>query len=171
MLTNKELRAVRRYQKLLPTHTSITDNDRELIRKATAPMRVVLSHKDKMRPLMLFSLLQKKTLQEIEVLSIYDLIDIYLGKDMRYRRLLDILPDVLIVYAGYDEFPNKQLENAFIQVSENIRAHNKSLWLYYKGTHYHMKARYPSLTAYLERVSYEVLELDKGQAGELEEEL
>ena len=86
---------------------------------------------------MLLSLLQIPRLVDLEVLSIYDLIDIYLDKDRRYRRLLDIQPEVLVVYAGYDEFPNKQLENAFIQVSENIKAHNKNIWLYYKGTSPH----------------------------------
>lgn len=169
MPSREELRAIRRYQKLLPALNTITDQDRALLKRAHKPMRLILSHKDKMRPSMLLSLLQKPKLQEIEVLSIYDLIDIYLGKDLRYKRLLDIMADVLIIYAGYDEFPNKQLENAFIQVSENIRAHGKSLWLYYKGTTHHLKARYPALYAYLEKTSYETVDMNKGQDGEVED--
>ena len=158
---------VRRYQKLLPADR-LSIEEKQILKNAKGRFQVVLSDKDNMRGVFLYMLLLREKLFNIELLSMYDLIDIYLEKDKRYERLLDIKPDILMIYAGYDEFANKRIEEAFAQVSENLRVSRKALWLFYKGSYGNMKTRYPSLTSYIERRKYKVLELDKVIGGEEE---
>lgn len=152
---------VRRYKSLLPSG-GLSQTSREILSTATSKYRLVLSNNDVMRSSFFFMLLQQHTLTDIDLFSLYDFIDIYLEKSTRYQRLLDITPPVLLVYAGFEEFTNKRLEEAFIQVAENQRVHRNQLWFFYRGSQSQMKARYPTIQTYMERCKYQVLDLSKG---------
>lgn len=163
------LMLVRRYKKLLPAK-DLTSEVRGQLSKLSSHFRLVCYSKDLMRSVFLYQLLQQP-MTSIEVLSVYDLIDIYLEKDSRYKRLLDITPPVLLLYAGYEEFANKRLEEAVIQVIENQKVHRNQVWLFYKGTLSNLETRYPVLSKYMkESAMFEALDLNKGsQSKEVDE--
>lgn len=165
-----EMRLIRRYKKLLPAGP-LTAPQKEELKKLEGRFRLVTSPSDLMKQAFLFQLLGEPQARNIELLSAYDLIDIYLEKDTRYQRLLDITPEVLCVYAGYGEFTNKRLEEAVIQVSENQRVHHNQVWVFYKGSPREMDQRYPVWYRYLTERGYKTLELGTATSTEEVEDI
>jgi len=156
---------VRKYQKLLPAN-NLSNNEKSLLSEIEGDFRVVISSRDIMKGAFLYMLLKERDLYRIELLSLYDLIDIYLGKNPTYERLLDINPDVLLLYAGYEEFENKRTEEAFAQVAEHLRVNHKKLWLFYRGSKAEMEGRLPQLYQYTVRRKYNTLDMNKTVVGE-----
>ena len=91
----------------------------------------------------------------------YELIDIYLEKSLKYTRILDINPEVLLLYAGYNEFTNKRLEEAVLQVLANQKVTGKSMWVYFKGTQKDFITKYPEWHKQMMDQKYQELFLDR----------
>jgi len=166
----KELRIIRRYRKLLPTDSDLSDIEKRILKRVKGKYRLYINSSDKMKSMFLFSLLDEGKYLSIDLLSIYDLVDIFLGNNPKYRRLLDVERDPLLIYMGYYEFPNKRLEEAFVQVAENLRLKGKRLWIYYKGTAREFSSNYPMVYNYVRSNKYEAVDFNKlGGQGEVKE--
>lgn len=161
-------RIVRRYKELLPIDTPITEEDKERLRYEAPLKPTLITHKeDKCRAALLWTVLQANRLLNIKVMSLYDVVDQYLDEDK--PPLLDISPEVLMVYGGYHEAPNKQLENLNLQVWENLRHHNKPVVLYWMGTIESLKTKYPEIHNYTVTRHFRVVDLNKTNKSVIEE--
>lgn len=137
-------RIARRYKRLLPIEgRSLSANEREQLKPLGLDDRVVFSRDDLMKQVFLYSLLSNGELVGADVLSAYELIDIFLEKTDRYGRLLDITPKVLCLYVGYNEFTNKRLEEAVLQVISNQKIHRNHVWVFVRGDYKSFSAKYP----------------------------
>lgn len=165
-----QMRVVRRYKKLLPAGP-LDEHQKGLLSKMKGPNRLVICGHDIMRQSFLFQLLNEGSLKNIELLSAYDLIDIYLEKDTRYARLLDITPEVLCIYAGFGEFTNKRLEEAILQVAENQRVHKNQTWVFFKGTLRSLEGKYPQWMAYMKERKFQIMDVNKDFVPEEVEEI
>lgn len=158
-------RLIRRYKPLLPIQTPITDQEKSLLHTTSLNSRLIIHQQDKMRSSILYSLLSTNKLLTIKVMSLYEMVSAYLDN----THLLDITPTILVVYGGYHEAPNKQLENLNLQVWENQKRLGHYVWFYWKGTINSLQAKYPAILSYIKSEQWPIIDLNKEVQEEVDD--
>lgn len=81
---------------------------------------------------------------DINMMSAYTLIDIYLGNIEEYTCLSVLDNEVIAIYDGAG-IPNKQKGNIIAQVIDQQRMAGRKFWLFYKGSAQMLNSMYPEV--------------------------
>lgn len=162
-------RAQYKYRALLPIERGkLSEEHKKMLNSLDGRMRLILSKEDLMKEAFVYQLMRLEKLVDVEVMSVYRLIDIYLGADKLYESILGIRSPYLLLYMGYSEFENKRQGDAIMQIIDEYKVMGRSVWLYYKGSEQELVSKYSNLRVFLERNKFQKINLD---AQSLEEEI
>ena len=93
---------------------------------------------------------------DINFVSAYELIDIYLGNVEDVSCLTALTNEVIAVYDGVG-MPNKQKGNIIAQVADQQRMAGRKFWLFYKGNKSKLKAMYPEVAEVIDNCNFKEL--------------
>ena len=129
---------------------------------------VIVGDKDLMRQSFIV-MLTKLGFVDYEIISSYSLVEIFLGKVEDVQSVLDINPEVLLVYMGYGEMENKRQTDLLIQVMNNQVLLRKKMFLYVRSTLSAFKSKFMELYQFCVKNDYPVVDLSSKVGGSSDE--